>query len=162
MTKDYILRLLPPFSPLPHQQRFSVLHQGQWAFLPNKYKERKRKQVTGLDWPGLPVPRRQEARASRVTLSAAVPFPLTHEHQHTQWSMQAVWGEWEKGDELTASAKRCPGKLLLMVEKHKVWQSATSTMCKKSLLVRAYILKATFKKWKWTRWKMFPCSPLYK
>lgn len=34
-------RLLPPFLLLPHRLRFRVLHWGQWAFLPNKYTERK-------------------------------------------------------------------------------------------------------------------------
>jgi len=130
--------LVPSVSPPPHQPKTSVLLWGQWAFLPNKSKERKGKQVTRLDWPGLPPPRRQEARVPGGDPFAAVPFPLTHEHQHTQWSMKAVRGEWEKGDELTASAKRHPGKLLLTAAaKHKVWQSATGTTCKKNLLFKS-------------------------
>ena len=44
-----LAELVPSVSPPPHQARTSVLLWGQWAFLPNKSKERKGKQVTRLD-----------------------------------------------------------------------------------------------------------------
>lgn len=52
------------------------------------------------------------SEASTSSPSATLPFSSTRT-TNTQWPMKAEGAEWKKGEELTASAKGCPEKLLL-------------------------------------------------